>query len=96
MLANLRTSGKIKHMALSLMVLGTLAGFSTFAAALTPEETDALKAGDRAFKDLKNFIPSNVLDVIYGHLSIKEGLARMDGQGDSGLTLFDARRLRGD
>ncbi|WP_419421580.1 type-F conjugative transfer system pilin assembly protein TrbC (plasmid) [Legionella sp. D16C41] len=35
-------------------------------------------------------------DVIYGHLPIREGLARMAGRGDSGLSVFDARRITGD
>ena len=35
-------------------------------------------------------------DVLYGNLSIKEGLLRMAGRGDSGFSAHDARRLIGD
>ncbi|WP_242604793.1 type-F conjugative transfer system pilin assembly protein TrbC [Legionella busanensis] len=35
-------------------------------------------------------------DVIYGHLPIKEGLARMAGRGDSGLSVLEVRRITGD
>ncbi len=34
----------------------------------------------------------NAFDVIYGHLSIKEGLARMAGHGDVDFALADLRR----
>lgn len=34
----------------------------------------------------------NAFDVIYGHLSIKEGLARMAGHGDVDFSLADLRR----
>lgn len=33
-------------------------------------------------------------DVIYGHLSLKEGLSRMAGRGDSGFSLLDAKRIK--
>ncbi|WP_131783642.1 type-F conjugative transfer system pilin assembly protein TrbC [Legionella gresilensis] len=35
-------------------------------------------------------------DVIYGHLPLKEGLLRMAGRGESGFSLTDAKRVRGD
>lgn len=34
-------------------------------------------------------------DVLYGNLSLSEGLMRMAGQGDSGLSVEDVRRLIG-
>lgn len=34
-------------------------------------------------------------DVLYGNLSLREGLMRIAGHGDSGLTLIDARRIIG-
>ena len=39
---------------------------------------------------------NNTFDVIYGHLPLKEGLLRMAGRGDSGLTLANVRRLTGE
>ena len=36
---------------------------------------------------------SQAFDVIYGHLSIKEGLSRMAGRGDSGFSALDARQV---
>lgn len=35
-------------------------------------------------------------DVIYGHLPLKEGLLRIAGRGDSGLSVQDVRRLDSD
>lgn len=34
-----------------------------------------------------------VFDVIYGHLSLHEGLMRIASRGDSGLTVADLRRI---
>ncbi|KTD47798.1 type-F conjugative transfer system pilin assembly protein TrbC [Legionella quateirensis] len=39
---------------------------------------------------------NNSFDVIYGHLSLKEGLMRIAGRGDSGLTVADVRRISGE
>ena len=47
------------------------------------------------------FVPALVVDngrdfdVLYGNLSLSDGLMRIAGHGDSGLTLDDARRLIG-
>ena len=35
-------------------------------------------------------------DVLYGNLSLREGLMRIAGNGDSGFSVEDARRLIGD
>lgn len=35
-------------------------------------------------------------DVLYGNLSLKDGLMRIEGHGESGLTISDARRLIGE
>ncbi|WP_242604512.1 type-F conjugative transfer system pilin assembly protein TrbC [Legionella gresilensis] len=35
-------------------------------------------------------------DVIYGHLPLKEGLARIAGRGESGFSMQEARELLGD
>lgn len=35
-------------------------------------------------------------DVIYGHLTLKEGLLRIAGRGESGLSINDVRRMSGD
>lgn len=39
---------------------------------------------------------TQTFDVIYGHLSIKEGLSRMAGRGDSGFSALDARQVSGE
>lgn len=38
----------------------------------------------------------NAFDVIYGHLSLEEGLLRIAGRGDSGLNVLDVRRMLGE
>lgn len=38
----------------------------------------------------------NNFDVIYGHLTIREGLLRIASQGSVGLSAMDARRLSGE
>ncbi|HAT8643613.1 TPA: type-F conjugative transfer system pilin assembly protein TrbC [Legionella pneumophila] len=39
---------------------------------------------------------NNSFDVIYGHLPLTEGLMRITGRGDSGLTAADVRRISGE
>ncbi|HHF7375956.1 MULTISPECIES: type-F conjugative transfer system pilin assembly protein TrbC [Legionellaceae] len=38
----------------------------------------------------------NSFDVIYGHLTLKEGLLRIAGHGDAQLSMQDARRISGE
>lgn len=38
----------------------------------------------------------NSFDVIYGHLSLKEGLLRIAGRGDSSLSVAEVRRISGE
>jgi conjugal transfer pilus assembly protein TrbC len=38
----------------------------------------------------------NAFDVIYGHLTLQEGLSRIAGHGDTRFTLRDVRRISGE
>lgn len=41
-------------------------------------------------------VNDTAFDVIYGHLSIRDGLLRITSRGDSGLTVQDFRRITGE
>lgn len=49
-------------------------------------------------KDVPALVVDNghAFDVLYGNLSLKDGLLKMAGQGDSGFSMLDARRLLGE